>query len=154
MQSTEIARAEESTLPPPGAASASPCDGGRPAHPTVLVVDDERPIRDLLRDFLEKHEFKVHSVQDGCEAIAWLQDNDVDVIVTDLCMPATDGMELLIALRKNKTTTPIIVISGGVAGTMSSMLRAAQLLGARHALEKPFPLQHLVDAIREALRPA
>jgi DNA-binding response OmpR family regulator len=127
----------------PGAAAA----GAR-----ILLVEDEDAFRELLQAFLVAEGFAVQAVPDGRRGVEWLQHHTVDLILTDLCMPEADGMELLMKLRQLRCATPIVVMSGGVRGDMAGMLRAARLLGAERTLAKPFPLQHLLTAVRETLR--
>lgn len=117
----------------------------------LLLVEDEDAFRELLQAYLENEGFHVHSVRDAYDGVKWLELNVADVIITDLCMPKSDGMELLMALRKLRSNIPIIVMSGGVRGEMAGMLRAATLLGARRTLAKPFPLHQLTVAVKESL---
>lgn len=122
-----------------------------PATRKVLLVEDEAPLRELLQETLKGAGFAVTTAEHGRCALDALAEVKPDLIVTDLCMPTLDGMELVMRLRTAAAGTPVIVMSGGVAGTATDMLRAARLLGARRTLEKPFPLQDLVKAAREVL---
>lgn len=131
--------------------SAPGLPGASGAQPRLLLVEDEEAFRDLLQAFLVAEGFAVQAVPDGRRGVEWLQHHAVDLILTDLCMPEADGMELLMKLRQLRCATPIVVMSGGVRGDMAGMLRAARLLGARRTLAKPFPLQHLLTAVRETL---
>lgn len=118
---------------------------------TVLLVEDEAPLRDLLAGVLRAAGFVVKTAEHGVVALNALAQSGADLIVTDLCMPDLDGMELVMQLRRKASATPVIVISGGGVSNTGDMLRAARLLGARRTLEKPFPLQELVRAAREIL---
>lgn len=121
------------------------------SRPRILLVEDEAPFRDLVQAYLREQGFEVRPVQDGKCGARWLREHPVDVLITDLCMPNSDGIELLMGLRKLRSRIPIIVMSGGVGGDSDAMLRAATLLGARHTLAKPFALENLGAAVREAL---
>ena len=132
-----------------GPADSLEGDGARRRR--ILLVEDEQPFRELLQAFLESQGYDVQALRDGRCAAQWLETNTVDVVVTDLCMPEVDGMELLMTIRKMEFSTPVIAMSGGVSGQMVGMLRAAGLLGARHTLEKPFSLLQLATAVRETL---
>jgi DNA-binding NtrC family response regulator len=138
---------------PNGAHSDRPAvAGGNAKLPgRILLVEDEQPFRELLQAFLESQGYRVDAVRDGRCGARWLETNVADVIVTDLCMPEVDGMELLMTIRRVHPNIPVVVMSGGVGGQMIGMLRAAELLGARRTLEKPFSLQQLATAIRETL---
>ena len=120
----------------------------------ILLVEDERPFRELLEAFLTGHGYVVSTAPDGRQAARWLAANSADLVITDLCMPESDGMQLVMQLRKTHAGVPIIVMSGGVAGQMAGMLRAAELMGARRTLSKPFPLQELSGAVAQILRKA
>lgn len=122
--------------------------------PRILLVEDERPFRELLEVFLAGEGYVVHAAADGRQAARWLATNTAELVVTDLCMPESDGMQLVMELRKTHGNVPIIVMSGGVQGQMAGMLRAAELMGARRTLSKPFPLQELSRAVADVLRPA
>jgi sigma-B regulation protein RsbU (phosphoserine phosphatase) len=125
--------------------------GDRASGGRILLVEDEQPFRELLQAFLESQGYRVQAMTDGRSAARWLETNAVDVVVTDLCMPEVDGMELLMIIRHRDSRTPVIAMSGGVGGQMVGMLRAAGLLGARCTLEKPFSLHQLAAAVRETL---
>jgi CheY-like chemotaxis protein len=119
----------------------------------LLLVEDERPFRELLESFLRSLGYAVETVVDGQSAVRSLQTQHFDLLITDLCMPRFDGMELLTYLKKSNCPLPIIAMSGGVGGEMVGMLRAARLLGARQTLTKPFALADLASAVRGALCP-
>lgn len=124
-------------------------DGG--PERAVLVVDDEPSFRDLLTTLFAGAGYVVHAVADGRAALGVLAAHRVDIVVTDLCMPGIDGMELLMQLRGLRSHVPIIAISGGASGHRAGLLRAARLLGARRTLAKPFHLQELAEIVRETL---
>ena len=107
----------------------------------VLLVEDEDAFRELLETVLRGAGYVVHAARDGRVAARLLAEHTIHIIVTDLCMPGTDGMEFLTKLP----------MSGGVATNLAGMLRAAQLLGAQRTLEKPFSLPQLTEAVREVL---
>ena len=127
---------------------------GRASLPRVLLVEDEQPFRELLQAFLEGQGYQVQAVRDGRCGARWLESNPVDVVVTDLCMPEVDGMQLLMSIRRLHPQMPVVAMSGGVGGEMVGMLRAAKLLGARGTLEKPFSLHQFATVVREALASA
>lgn len=117
----------------------------------VLLVEDEDAFRELLETVLRGAGYVVHAARDGRVAARLLAEHTIHIIVTDLCMPGTDGMEFLTKLRMSRCRVPIIAMSGGVATNLAGMLRAAQLLGAQRTLEKPFSLPQLTEAVREVL---
>jgi two-component system, chemotaxis family, chemotaxis protein CheY len=123
------------------------------ARSTILIVEDEAPLRELLQGALTEAGFTVRTAEHGGAALDAVAQEKPDLVVTDLCMPNVDGMELVMQLRRIAASMPVIVISGGMVGNTTDMLRAARLLGARRTLEKPFALQDLVRAVREVIVP-
>jgi DNA-binding NtrC family response regulator len=124
-----------------------------PKSSTILLVEDDAPMRELLRGALSEAGYAVSTAEHGGAALEAVSRQRPDLVVTDLCMPKVDGMELVMQLRRIAAGLPVIVISGGMVGGTSDMLRAARLLGARRTLEKPFALQDLVRAVREVIAP-
>ena len=124
-----------------------------PARPgvRVLLVEDEDALRELLTQFLEVRGYRVHAVGNGWLAARWLAVNPVDVVVTDLCMPEADGVELLMELRQRPARMPIVAMSGGINGDAESLLHMAALLGAKRTLQKPFALEELARVMREVV---
>lgn len=145
--SVEVTPTDQTRASAAGEAAA----GKSPAK--ILLVEDERPFRELIAAFLKASGYLVQTVTDGREASRWLAANPADLVLTDLCMPESDGMELLMQMRKAHPHVPIIVMSGGVGGEMAGMLRTAELLGARRTLEKPFALKDLTEAVQSVLGP-
>jgi two-component system, response regulator FlrC len=81
-------------------------------HPTrLLVVDDAAPIRFLVSHVLTKWEYDVRTTTDGGEALALLDGQDFDVVLSDLNMPGVDGLALLQTLRQRGCTIPVILMS-------------------------------------------
>lgn len=115
----------------------------------ILLVDDESVFRELIEAFLKGQGHEVFSAGNGREAARWLSDHAVELVITDLCMPEADGMELLMELKKRGSRIPILVMSGGVHGEIGVMLRAAMLLGASRTIAKPFALQDLAAVVND-----
>lgn len=83
--------------------------------PHILIVDDDREIRDLLARFLVKHGLRVTTAADGREMHAQLGDNAIDLIVLDVMMPGEDGLTLTRNLRAAKNNVPIVMLKIGRA---------------------------------------
>ena len=79
--------------------------------PHILVVDDDREIRDLVSRFLVKHGLRATTAADGREMHAALQDQRIDLIVLDIMMPGEDGLQLCRDLRAARSTVPIIMLT-------------------------------------------
>jgi two-component system, OmpR family, KDP operon response regulator KdpE len=114
----------------------------------ILVVDDEPPIRKLLRMGLTSQGFDVLEAGTGKEAID-LIDNKPDLVILDLGLPDVDGLELLRRIRHRQENLPIVVLSsrGDEAGKV-----AALDLGADDYITKPFGMEELFARLRAALR--
>lgn len=115
---------------------------------SILVIDDEVSQRQFVARALEKQGHAVAEAADGAEALKILADCTIDLVITDLLMPETDGIETIMALRQLYPATKIIAISGGgeyQSGT--DFLRAAESLGADCTLTKPFEFKQLLPAV-------
>lgn len=114
----------------------------------ILVVDDERPIRNSLKEILEYEKHIVDEAVDGEEAFAKISDKLYDVILCDIKMPKMDGIELLTKLKEAEITTPIIMISAH--GTIETAVEATKK-GAFDFIQKPLDLNRLLVTVRNAL---
>jgi len=115
----------------------------------ILVIDDEKPIRDSLKMILEYEGYEYLSAADGKEGIKLALEEAPDIILLDIKMPKMDGLEVLKELNeKFSELPPIIVISGH--GTISSAVEATKL-GAFDFLEKPLERQRVLLDIKNAL---
>ncbi len=119
------------------------------AKPRVLVVDDDRAVRESLRRSLEFNGYEVHLAGDGAEALAGIGAVNPDVVVMDVMMPRLDGLETTRALRSAGNDVPIIVLTARDAvGDRVEGLDA----GADDYLAKPFALPELLARLRALLR--
>lgn len=116
--------------------------------PRVLVVDDERHMRNMLELGLAQHGFDVATAADGVEALAKVRDNAYDAIVLDVMMPRIDGTSLVPMLRR-VTEAPIIMLS---ARKDSPDQIAALTAGADDYVGKPFDLGELAARLHSRLR--
>jgi DNA-binding response OmpR family regulator len=108
------------------------------------VIDDEEPIRFLLRTALELQGYKVVEAQNGQEGLKYYQAEPADLVITDLQMPVMDGLQMLMELRRAFPRAKVIAISGG-----GKALAMAKTLQAQHTLAKPFCLRELLAAVQE-----
>jgi two-component system OmpR family response regulator len=118
--------------------------------PHILIVDDDREIRDLLGRFLEKHGCRVTTVADGRAMRAALDDWSIDLIVLDLMLPGDDGLTLCRELRAH-STTPIIMLT---AMSEETDRIVGLEMGADDYLPKPFNPRELLARIKAVLRRA
>ena len=111
----------------------------------ILVAEDNKYEREGLATLLTSENYEVFTVENGRFALEKLQDEEFDLVITDLMMPATDGLQFLHKLRSNGSSMPVIVITGNE--TLQSMLSAYQL-GAVDVLYKPFDFAELLETIK------
>ena len=118
--------------------------------PHVLVIDDDREIRDLLARFLEKQEIRVTTVRDGKEARrAWVNAH-FQLVVLDLMLPGESGLDLARWLR-SESDVPIVILTA--MGEEADRIAGLEL-GADDYLAKPFNPRELLARIRAVLRRA
>jgi two-component system response regulator MprA len=121
------------------------------AKSRVLVVDDDKAVRESLRRSLEFNGYDVVMAADGAEALAGIASAAPDIVVMDVMMPRLDGIEATKALRKAGNDLPILVLTARDAvGDRVDGLDA----GADDYLTKPFALQELLARLRALLRRA
>ena len=115
---------------------------------TVLVIDDEPPIRRLLRTTLAVQDYRVIEAADGREGLSLLRHERPDVLVLDLGLPDIDGLELIRIIRA-ESPVPIVVLSSreDERGKVEALD-----LGADDYVTKPFGMEELVARLRAALR--
>ena len=118
--------------------------------PKILVIDDERSIRNTLKEILEFEKFNVDVAQDGMEGLTFLNTSKYEVILCDIKMPKMDGIEVLEQVMK-MVDTPVIMISGH--GTIDTAVEAIKK-GAYDYIAKPLDLNRLLVSIRNALEKA
>ena len=122
---------------------------GQTSPMRILVVDDDRAVRDSLRRSLEFNGYVVETASDGAEALARVPHVNPDAIVMDVMMPKLDGLEATRALRNAGNDVPILVLTARDA--VSDRVDGLDA-GADDYLSKPFALEELLARIRALLR--
>ena len=117
----------------------------------VLVIDDEAMVRKIVRKMLERSGHTVVEAENGKLGIEQLKSATFDLVITDIIMPEMEGVETVIALKKDFPKVAIIAMSGGGRGANYDFLDAARKLGAAKALRKPFTRHELLEAVEECL---
>jgi len=135
--------ANRSTIGAPDAISIMTND-----TPSILIVEDDRPTRDLIARYLGEHSFSVSAVTNGKEMDRHLSQNRVDLIVLDLMLPGEDGLSLCRRLRM-ENTTPIIILTA--KGEDLDRILGLEM-GADDYLPKPFNPRELLARINAVLR--
>lgn len=114
----------------------------------ILVVDDEKPLRDFVGRNLTARGFDVKTASNGLEALAIFKTHELDLIVLDVMMPDLDGLETCRRIRQS-SVIPIIILTA--MGEESDRVRALDA-GADDCLTKPFGVEELLARVRAALR--
>ena len=117
---------------------------------TVLVVDDEKPLRDFVRRNLEVRGYKVLNASNGLEALAIFNNTQIDLVILDIMMPHLDGLETTRRIREH-SLVPIIILT---AMGEESVKVSAFDLGADDYLTKPFGVGELLGRVKAVLRRA
>jgi CheY-like chemotaxis protein len=118
---------------------------------SILVVDDDREIAELIRTILSGPVWDVSIAADGLEAIRESLRHHIDLIVMDVCMPNFSGLWHCNAFREKSQTSniPIVLMSGLPDADLAEKARS---VGARAFLRKPFRAEDLLQAVRDCLR--
>ena len=118
---------------------------------TILVVDDTPQILKLSKDIFEIAGFKVITAQDGEQALQILAEKKIDLVVTDILMPNTDGYILCYTIRTTEKLKDIPVIIYSATYTSSSDEAMAMEIGADKFIRKPAPINELIEAAQHLL---
>ena len=125
----------------------------------VIIIDDEEDIRIVLKEIFVREGFDVAVASDGAEGLSLIRETGADLVITDIIMPGSDGVETAYDIRMEFPKTKIIVMSGGgntgpleyepTAIATNAYLASAQAVGADLTITKPFNRQELIKAVRE-----
>lgn len=114
----------------------------------ILVIDDQRPIRSTLKDILEMEGHTVSLAEDGAKGVETFTAEKPDLVLTDIKMPAMDGMEVLAKIMDTKADCPVIMISGH--GDIDTAVECIKR-GAYDFIQKPLDLNRLLITVKNAL---
>ena len=115
---------------------------------TILIIDDEKAIRNVLRDILTNEGYKIDEATDGAEGFKKFSENEYDLVLCDIKMPKMDGIEFLEKAMAVRSDTPVIMISGH--GNIETAVEAVKK-GAFDYISKPPDLNRLLITIRNAM---
>jgi two-component system response regulator PilR (NtrC family) len=114
---------------------------------TILIVDDDATIREMLHDLLSS-DLECHTADRAEQALAYLEVEDYDVVITDVSMPGLGGRDILKHIQSKHPRTPVIVISGKPDASGDDSLIAA---GAFAYVTKPFQLEQIEEVVTRAI---
>jgi CheY-like chemotaxis protein len=120
----------------------------------ILVVDDDPAVRRALERVFLKRGHQVRLAADGEEGLRVWREQGADVVLLDIHMPHTNGIEVLVQLRGLAPRLPVIVMSGGDQTQELDLLGDAELLGASAVLRKPFTLDEIFGLVDRLSGPA
>ncbi len=116
---------------------------------SILIVDDDAPIRALLRRILEEDGHQIREAANGEIGLLLYREAPADLVITDILMPERDGMEVTLALTQEFLEARVIAMTG--AGGDQNFLNVAKLFGAREVIQKPFSVQEIRRVVRYTL---
>ncbi len=119
----------------------------------ILVVDDQKGIRDVLRKALIEAGHDVAEAEDGAAALALFRARAFDLVITDIIMPEKAGIETIATMKREQPNLRILAMSGGGRARMMDFLAVAKKTGADAILEKPFRKSELLDRVSKLLAP-
>ena len=130
MPDTDLATAQKATL-------------------SLLVVDDDQDIRDLMADYLRQHGFQVRSADGGDAMFACIEEEKPDLILMDIRMPEMNGLDATRIIKEINHNTPVIALS---AYAFEENIQEAKAAGCDEFLAKPFRVEDLIDLVRRYLK--
>jgi len=116
---------------------------------SILIVDDEAPIRTLLRRILEHDGHTVREAANGQIGLTLYREEPADLVITDILMPERDGMDVTLALTQEFLDAKVIAMTGATGD--QNFLNVAKLFGARHVIQKPFTVEEVLRVVRFTL---
>jgi CheY-like chemotaxis protein len=117
----------------------------------ILIIDDNTSMREVVSEMLQQAGYETVDVENGRFALQVHRESPVDLIITDLFMPDTDGLEIINQFRHQFPEVKIIAVSGGGSRGLVELLSVAKKMGAERALMKPFSWEELLTAVRGVL---
>ena len=115
----------------------------------ILIVEDDDDFRELYSYMLAAGGYKVKAVRNGLEALAEMQVNRPDVIVTDIIMPGLSGLDLIVAVRSNDEIADLPVVA--ITSFGESLREEARAAGATDSIDKPTEIARMREVIEAAV---
>ncbi|HEY3026249.1 MAG TPA: response regulator [Pyrinomonadaceae bacterium] len=117
----------------------------------ILLVEDDDQLRAMLKLLLTSCGHEVSEASNGTRVCDIYQKERFDLVITDLVMPDTEGLEVIMELRRTDSDVRIIAMSGGGLGRAEEYLKIARKAGAQLTLSKPFGNEEFLEMVRSAL---
>ncbi|MBN2298588.1 MAG: response regulator [Deltaproteobacteria bacterium] len=117
----------------------------------ILVIDDDKQIRDVFRQILERAGYEVEDAGDGYEGVRLFKEKNIDLVITDILMPGMGGLETIMELRLASPDVKVIAISGGDHIAPEYYLNVIKNLDTLCELKKPISSKELLSAVNALL---
>ncbi|MBN1409400.1 MAG: response regulator [Spirochaetales bacterium] len=114
----------------------------------VLIIDDDDKIRKIIRIQLHKYELEIFDVKEGIDGIVLLEKQEIDLIICDIKMRESNGIEILVRLKRDYPGIPVIMVTGFVD---KYYFDEVKMLGGYALLTKPIKMEKLVSTMEGAL---
>jgi CheY-like chemotaxis protein len=118
----------------------------------ILLIEDDKELREMLKTALRRKDHVVIEAENGKEALIHFKPGVTDLVITDLIMPDEDGLKVIMKIRDLKKGIKVIAISGGGKAGPGSYLNLAKALGADAVYSKPFSINDIIVKIEELLK--
>jgi DNA-binding NtrC family response regulator len=119
----------------------------------ILLIDDDEAVRGPTARILELMGHEVLTAEHGEAGLRVWRERGADLVITDVCMPGMNGLEVIVELRAFAPDLALLAMSGGLESRRLDLLGTAAQAGAIRALPKPFTIQELRSAVGELLQP-
>ena len=117
---------------------------------SILVIEDEEGVRDMVARMLTKHQYDVSEAVDGLDGLRKIDESPPDLIIADVMMPNLDGLTLVKALKNHNETKSVPVIFLTAKGDARSMIEGINV-GAKYYVTKPFQMDDLLGKVGKVL---
>lgn len=117
----------------------------------ILIVDDDRQFRVMLKQMLERAGHEVIEAENGEEGLIKCSDSSIQLLLLDMITPGRDGLEILDELQSLRKDIEVIAISGGVKGDTSWLEPLALTKGVHRFMAKPFTKAEIISVIDDVL---
>jgi len=117
----------------------------------ILIIDDEPSILEVLRKILQFEGYDVVTAANGEEGLELFRQTPCDLVITDMVMPAKDGLQTILDLRNEKPDLPVIAMSGGGTISKERYLAVAGYLDRVITIAKPFSVGTVSEAVAKLL---
>lgn len=122
--------------------------GGSSRPVRILIVDDDDAVRGLLTTVFERAGYQTGQAENGRKAIAALERQPFDLMITDLIMPEQEGIETIKSARRQYSSLKVLAMSGALGG---DFLKVAKMVGADGVLQKPLRIEHVLETVRNLM---